>query len=63
MRKIPIRRQTQLSLFHPRPKMPSWPQLPVSVRRKTTNLLARLLREHRARLLANENAEEVADER
>jgi len=63
MRKIPIRRrETQLSLFHPRPQTPLWSEIPIAFRRTATRLIARLLREHRARLLASENAKETADE-
>ena len=63
MRKLLIRRrERQLDLFQPDPKVPPWPAIPVEVRRSVTPLLARLLREHRLQLLASESGKEVADE-
>ncbi len=63
MRKSLIcRHETQLNLFHPLPKTPSWAELPVDAERKAANLLARLLREHRVRLLVNDSTEDVTDE-
>ena len=62
MRKNRIcRHETQLNLFHPLPKTPSWAELPVDTGRKAVNLLARLLREHRSRLLASDSVGEVSD--
>jgi hypothetical protein len=40
----------QLHLFHPVPKVPAWNVLPEDVRHKAANLLARMLREHFARV-------------
>ncbi len=58
MTKIP----TQLHLFRPRSKTPTWKALPIDARKKAEALLARMLREHRARLLENRSRREEPDE-
>jgi len=46
MRKIRRHRQPQpWDLFHPRPPMPTWEELPRLMQRQLTELMARLLRE------------------
>jgi hypothetical protein len=65
MRKSPRPQQLaqllQLKLFHRTPASPLWAQLPQEIRQQTAQLLARLLREHRA-LVASRGATEAADE-
>jgi hypothetical protein len=65
MRKLPRPQQlaqlVQLKLFHRPSARPHWMQLPQEIRQQTVQLLARLLREHRA-LVASRGATEAADE-
>ncbi len=42
-------RASQLSLFHAAPRTPAWETLPSEVRCTVVGLLARMLRDHRAR--------------
>ena len=58
MTKIPA----QLHLFRPQPKIPAWKTLPVDSRQRVTSLVARMLREHRARLLGTRSGREEPDE-
>ena len=46
MRSLP--RTTQLALFYPPRRCPSWESLPLPIRLQLIQLLARLMREHRA---------------
>lgn len=46
MRKTRRRFRGQGDLFHPLPQTPTWEELPQSMKRQLTELLARLLREH-----------------
>ena len=63
MTKQPIRcRSTQLNLFRPRPKVPTWRALPVEVKKRVSSLLARMLREHQAGRLEVRNGRAVRDE-
>jgi hypothetical protein len=55
-------KDTQFELFQVLPKVPRTPELPRETREKTTQLLARLLREHGARALASSPKREVWDE-
>jgi hypothetical protein len=51
---------TQLKLFHPASRRPSWEQLPTEIRQHTVRLLAQLLREHWLRAVKTER--EARDE-
>jgi hypothetical protein len=63
MRSSPRRqRKAQLHLFHSPSKGPSWEKLPREIREQSVRLLARLLREHCARVLASKPGKEVRDE-
>ena len=54
--------RVQLELFHPPLKTPNWSGLPPEVRQRATNLLARMLREHRARRFGPNKGKEACDE-
>lgn len=54
-------RVDQLTLFCPPRKTPAWDTLPIEVKGKTRTLLARMLREHRARP-GRDKTKEVSDE-
>ena len=55
----PRHKQVQLNLLVPRPRVPAWQGLPEDVREQAKKKLARLIREHRARLA---NGKEAGDE-
>jgi hypothetical protein len=55
-------RVDQLNLFHPIPVTPGWTLLPLEARQKALHLLARLLRQHRRRFVADGVGPEVRDE-
>lgn len=65
MHKLPgtqhLAQLVQLKLFHPPLTSPHWTQLPQEIRQQTVQLLARLLREHRA-LVEGCRAREAGDE-
>ena len=56
------RRERQQDLFLPDLKARSSLGIPADAKRKITPLLARMLREYRLHLLANESGKEVAGE-
>ena len=63
MRKSRSRQEdTQLELFQVLPKVPRRHELPRETREKTTQLLARLLREHGTKTLACRRRREAWDE-
>lgn len=62
MRKSLSHRVAQSTLFHPPHKSPAWQELPREIRLKAERLLARLLREHFARLRAASSRKEAGDE-
>lgn len=55
-------RVAQLNLFHPPRKSLSWESVPREIQQQSLQLLARLLREHRTRVLAAGEAKEACDE-
>ena len=56
-RHLRYRHTDQLGLFRPPPRTPPWRILPREVKRRTTTLLAQMLREHRAEGLASKGKE------
>lgn len=62
MRKSFSHRVAQSTLFHPPHKSPAWQELPREIRLKAVKLVARLLREHVARLHAASTGKEAGDE-
>jgi len=60
MRSLP--RTTQLALFYPPSRCPSWESLPAPIKRQLIQLLARLMREHHAKAGANGQRKEAGDE-
>jgi hypothetical protein len=63
MQKVLVRRrERQLDLFQPDPKVRSSLGIPAEARRKVTPLLARMFQEYQVHLLANERGKEVGDE-
>jgi hypothetical protein len=52
----------QLDLFSPCPDRPTWHSLPVPVRRRVSELLVRLLYEHRTRRIVLVEHKEVSHE-
>ena len=57
-----LSKTTQFSLFHPPRRPPSWDSLPAPIRQQLIQLLARLMREHRARAIADRQSEEAGHE-
>ncbi len=55
-------RVAQLNLFHPARQSLSWERLPREIQQQSLRLLARLLREHHASVLAASEAKEACDE-
>ena len=60
MRNLP--RTTQFALFHPPSRCPSWESLPPPIKQQVIQLLARLMREHRTRAIAERQSEEADHE-
>lgn len=52
----------QLKLFHRPLTGPHWAQLPPEIRQQTVQLLARLMREHRALVASRPRAAQASDE-
>jgi len=52
----------QPDLFHPPQILPPWSTLPSQTRQRTIQLLAHLLRAHRARQLGCDTAKEACDD-
>jgi hypothetical protein len=56
------RRSTQLDLYRPRPKIPTWRTLPAELKQRVIPLLAQLLRDHLAGRLEVRSGKEASDE-
>lgn len=57
-----LRDQVQLNLFHPRPRLPRWIELPTEVREEVCELVAQLLSEFVADQVSGAHAKEFDNE-
>jgi hypothetical protein len=57
-----LQRTIQLALFHSPSHCPHWQSLPAPIKTQVIQLLARLMREHRAKANATGQPKEAGDE-